>query len=194
MTTAILYPIVLGGGLTQAEVLSQTEKAYASAKTLSVEAKLTSKQYSATAKIQWVAPNNLRVAGKSGFNSDYVLLVAKGKTSVFNAGNWETVGSPDTGIASVTGISGTLGNVVPSFLLKPKFGGYAVANGNAIAPVEKVNGKPAYKLSNQFQEIWVDQKTFFVVQTKINAGTQPMVGVYGRTVVNAPIPASVFKK
>ena len=192
--TAILFPIVLGGALTQAEVLSQTEKAYASVKTLSVEAKLTSKQFSATAKIQWVAPNNLRVAGKSGFNSDYVLLVAKGKTSVFNAANWETVGSPDTGIASVTGISGTLGNVVPSFLLKPKFGVYAVANGNAIAPVEKVNGKPAYKLSNQFQEIWVDQKTFFVVQTKINAGTQPMVGVYGRTVVNAPIPASVFKK
>ena len=194
MIGALIPPLILGKDVTQTEVLKRTEQAYASAKTLSVEAKLTSSHYSATAKIHFSSPNNLRVAGKTGFSSDYVLLVVKGKASVFNADKWEDLTSVDMGIASVTGISGTLGNTVPSFLLKPKFGGFAVANGNAVAKVEKIKGKPAYKLTNQFQEIWVDQKTFFIVQTKIGGATEPMIGIYGTTVVNAAIPASVFKK
>ena len=181
--------------LTEGQVFAKVRAAYTTAKTLKVEVKqVASDGEPATAKIQFSKPSNLRVTGTTLFGTPYDLVAKGGKCSVLNAGNWQDNQSTTIGIAMITGLSGMTGTIVPSLLTLGDQGMVTVINSSASVKPEKLNGKSVYHLHTRPVEMWVDAQSYFIVKTFSNFSNVSNVSVYGKTVVNQPIPASVFVK
>lgn len=181
--------------LTEGQVFAKVRAAYTAAKTLKVEVRqVDSDDQPATATIQFSKPSSLRVTGQTLFGTRYDLVAKGDKCSVLNAGKWQDNQSTEIGIAMITGVSGITGSIVPSLLTEGDQGMVAVMNPSATVQPEKLNGKSVYHLHTRPAEMWVDAQTYFIVQTFMNFSNVKNKSVYSKTVVNQPIPASVFVK
>jgi hypothetical protein len=197
MVTALIpaFSLMLTPPLTEGEVFAKVRAAYGGVSSLKVEVKqIASDGEPATAKIQFSKPSNLRVTGTTLFGTPYDLVAKGGKCSVLNAGRWQDNQSMTIGIAMITGLSGMTGTIVPSLLTLGDQGMVTVINSSASIKPEKLNGKSVYHLHTRPVEMWVDSQSYFIVKTFSNFSKVSNVSVYSKTVVNQPIPASVFVK
>lgn len=150
-----------------------------------------------TAHISFVRPNRLRVAGKSLFGSPYDLVSDGRATWIDISGNWTKQQNAEMGIASITGISGNAGTMVPSTLLHARWGSFSGLSQTKLAvSTDKVNGRPTYRIRSTGGAIpttlWIDAGSSFLVKTSADAFGRTITVDFAPPKVNRPIPASRF--
>lgn len=191
-TTLVLLILAPPVAMTEGQVLDQVKKAYTSVKTLSVSAKLDHPQFEAKCDIRFQAPGNLRVTGSALGGQPFDLLAIASKTWLKTSGKWDPQESPEMGIASITGISGGTGALVPALLMKVDWGSIVLKKGAAPASPSDYKGTSVYVIHGLHNRIWVDAKTFFILRDRTEHSGLVMDVMYGETVKDKPIPASTF--
>jgi len=195
----IAQPLLAAGGMTASQIFQKSQQAYNAVHTFEQTAHSSvNGNNGGSAHIQFQRPGKLRVGGATMFNSNYDLL-SNGTTWLYNAGNWETVKDAETGIGSITGISGSSGTAVPALLLHTRWGSpFPVSgNNNVTVGAENISGHSTYRISTTAPlatTFWIDKKTFFLVKMKQTFQTYTFIVTYNTPSVNKPIPAKAFTK
>ena len=179
---------------TAPQVFQRVQRAYDAVKTFEQDVVGVSGGAKGTAHIAFARPEKLRASGRTLFGTPYDLL-ADGKSAwVLNNGAWSAVQDPETGIATVTGISGTAATLVPALLLHTRWGAPAVDPTGATVRAATLGGRSLLRVAAKRGVTWIDPTTYFVVRTEAAVGAQKIVVDFAKPKVDAPIPAARFKR
>lgn len=195
--------------LAGSQILQECRQAYASVQTFQQDAQSSIGGQHATAHIVYQRPGNLRVSGTSLFaavpplSSKYDLICRGGSDDwVYNAGKWEQEVSAEMGVGAITGISGTAGTGVPALLLHDGGWGDVLAGLDEIDSVttETIEGRDVYRVigrvDNRSTTLWIDQKTFFLIRSRVLVQMRhrviPITVTYSPPKIDEPIPANSF--
>jgi len=192
-------------GLSAAEILQRSQRAYDGVKSLIVDARGSTDTFSGTAHIVFQRPGKLKVTGTAMGGKPYALVSSGGKTWVLSAaGSWEPTSSVEMGIARITGISMNAGTAVPAALFHTAWGQGLTYDKSQKAAVSTstVGGRAAYVVRRTMaggtppivESMWIDQKTFFLLQTQTTIMGRKLAVAFGPTKANVALPKKAFDR
>jgi outer membrane lipoprotein-sorting protein len=186
------------GEMTSSELLAKLKAAYGTAKTLEVSVSSNTAGQKASARISYQRPGRLRVSGTTLFGTPFQLLVNDDVTWVFSNDAWTKAESVEMGIATITGISGSTGTLVPSILFGTSWGmpDPAFTKASKVSQVS-LDGRTAYRVISATPNkvtYWVDSKTFLVTKARTEFGDMKIDVEFSGYKLNLPIAATVFRK
>jgi hypothetical protein len=216
--------------LTGAQVLERCQKAYGAIKTYRGTSNVVTKSdiggakmtFNTSAKVQFVRPGKIRVAGTLMLPGGKFEFVSDGKqtwqTSALTQSKWEKAQSTEMAIAAFTGVSQMAATSIPAALLNVMGGArFGVVNlGKASRTT--LDGRQVYRIDAKSamggMSLWIDQKSFLLVKKfthndlsnfKMPEGVKPpnmpnmptsgvtdVTETFSGVRVNGVIPASVF--
>ena len=130
---------------------------------------------SAMARVTFLSPDRIRIDGKDSGGSAFAIVSDGAITwvswEVKNRGAFEPADSLENAIASMTGIANAAPTVIPSALLKLKWGfPFARSGGTSAVEKENIRGIDCYKVSVDQPEkkttYWLDAKNYLLLQMK----------------------------
>lgn len=181
------------------EIFRRMQKAYDSVRTFEQDVKGGIGDQQGTAHISFSRPGRLRASGNTlGGFSKYDLLCDGKSTWVLNGGSWSKVESPEMGVATITGVSGNAGTLVPAMLLHTTWGSLSplLAKESTVV-LQTVDGKKTFVIrgAKPYASItWIDAASFFVVRTETKVMDRTITVVFAPPKVDKAIPSSRFSR
>lgn len=181
--------------LTAKQIFLKCLHAYDSVKTLRESVRASTNSFPSSAEIVFKRPGHLKVTGMSMFRSPYALVCEGTKAWSQINGNWSRMENPEMGIATITGVSGTAGAVVPALLFHTAWAGLTGFEGRSVkVSTAVVSGRRTYRLTADVPKasLWIDAGTFFLVRSEQQVAKSVVIVDFGRPKVNGPVSMTSF--
>lgn len=176
-----------GQTLTGPDVLERCKRAYEALQSYEGVTRLTAhanvggrrQDYNLSARIRYAAPGRLRVEGSLMDAGTYQYL-SDGRRAwslvSYSRNGWEAARSTDSAIARFATLTLSAGTSVPALLVRSRFGNPLAESARADRKVvpTSIKGRAVYRVhlraGTADQDLWIDQKTFLLVQRQSRSG------------------------